>query len=197
MTGGGAALNTAKVQPGSSVAVLGAGGIGLNAIQGSALAGAETIVAIDMADNKLEFARTFGATHSVNPNRDGDPVAKIMSLVPGGVDYAFECIGLAATITQAYNMIRKGGMAIVVGVSPMTEMVTLPALMMPFQEKVLTGSMYGSARPHLDFPKLLSLYKSKKLKLDELVTQTYPIDEAPQAFEDLEKGANARGVIVF
>jgi S-(hydroxymethyl)glutathione dehydrogenase/alcohol dehydrogenase len=94
-------------------------------------------------------------------------------------------------------MICKGGKAVVVGVSAMTEMVTLPALLMPFQEKVLTGSMYGSARPHHDFPMLLSLYKDGKLKLDELVTQTYSIDDAPQAFEDLKNGANARGVIVF
>jgi S-(hydroxymethyl)glutathione dehydrogenase/alcohol dehydrogenase len=197
MTGVGAVLNTAKVEPGSSVAVVGAGGIGLNVIQGAALAGAETIIAVDLADNKLEFARTFGATHTINPNQDGDPVAKVMSLVEGGVDYAFECIGLAATITQIYNMICKGGKAVVVGVSAMTEMVTLPALLMPFQEKVLTGSMYGSARPHHDFPRLLSLYKAGKLKLDELVTQTYSIDDAPQAFEDLKQGANARGVIVF
>ncbi|UCE85812.1 MAG: Zn-dependent alcohol dehydrogenase [Deltaproteobacteria bacterium] len=197
MTGVGAALNTARVEPGSSVAVVGTGGIGLNVIQGAALAGAESIIAVDTADNKLEFARTFGATHTVNPKRDGDPVAKVMSLVPGGVDHAFECIGLAATITQVYNMICKGGKAIVVGVAPMTDMVTLPALLMPFQEKVLTGSMYGSARPAYDFPRLLSLYKAGKLKLDELVTQTYSIDDAPQAFEDLTQGANARGVIVF
>lgn len=197
MTGVGAALNTARVEPGSSAAVIGCGGIGLNVIQGAALAGANTIVAVDTADNKLEFARQFGATHTINPKSDGDPVAKVMGLVPGGVDYAFECIGLGATITQAYNMICKGGKAVVVGVSPMTESVTLNAMMMPFQEKVLTGSMYGSARPHFDFPKFLALYKAKKLKLDELVTHTYSIDEAPRAFSDLEKGVNARGVIVF
>ena len=197
MTGVGAALNTAKVKPGSSVVVIGAGGIGLNAIQGSAIAGAERIIAIDMQDKKLEFARQFGATHTLNPNTDGDPVAKVLELTGDGADYAFECIGLAATVTQAYNSIRKGGTAVVVGVSKPTDTVTLGTFMMPFQEKVLTGSMYGSARPREDFPRLLNLYKANRLKLDELVTSTYSIDDAPRAFEDLEKGVNARGVIVF
>jgi S-(hydroxymethyl)glutathione dehydrogenase/alcohol dehydrogenase len=197
MTGVGAALNTARVEAGSSVAVIGCGGIGLNVIQGAALAGAQTIIGVDLEDKKLEFAQTFGATHTVNPATDGDAVARILALTGGGADYAFECIGRAATIQQAYNAVRKGGMAVVVGVAPPTEQVQLGAFMMPFQEKVLTGSMYGSARPRIDFPRLLSLYKTNRLKLDELVTATYSIDEAPRAFADLEKGANARGVIVF
>jgi S-(hydroxymethyl)glutathione dehydrogenase/alcohol dehydrogenase len=197
MTGVGAALNTARVQPGSSVAVIGCGGIGLNVIQGAALAGAERIIGVDMDDKKLAFAQTFGATHTVNPGRDGDAVAKILELTGGGADYAFECIGRAATIEQSYNAVGKGGMAVVVGVAPPAEQVQLGAFMMPFTEKVLTGSMYGSARPRVDFPRLLALYKANRLKLDELVSATYSIDEAPRAFEDLERGANARGVIVF
>jgi S-(hydroxymethyl)glutathione dehydrogenase/alcohol dehydrogenase len=197
MTGVGAALNTAKVEAGSSVAVIGCGGIGLNVIQGAALAGAEMIIGVDMEDKKLGFAQTFGATHTINPGSDGDAVAKILELTGGGADYAFECIGRAATIQQIYEAIRKGGMAVVVGVAPPTEQVQLGAFLMPFQEKVLTGSMYGSARPRIDFPRLLSLYKANRLKLDELVTATYSIEDAPRAFEDMEKGANARGVIVF
>ncbi len=197
MTGVGAALNTAKVQPGSSVVVIGAGGIGLNAIQGAALAGAERVIAVDLEDKKLGFATEFGATHTINPSTDGDPVAKVMELTGDGADYAFECIGLGATVTQAYNSIRKGGTAVVVGVSNLAETVTLGTFLIPFQEKVLTGSMYGSARPREDFPKLLDLYKANRLKLDELVTATYSIDDAPQAFDDLQKGANARGVILF
>jgi NDMA-dependent alcohol dehydrogenase len=196
MTGVGAALNTARVEPGSSCAVFGSGGIGLNVIQGCALAGAERIIAVDLSDKKLEFARAFGATHTVNPG-GGDAVAKVMELTGGGADYAFECIGLSATIQQAYNAIRKGGTAVVVGVSRPTDVVQLGAFLMPFQEKVLTGSMYGSARPAIDFPRLLNLYKGGRLKLDELVTATYSIDDAPRAFADLEAGANARGVIVF
>jgi len=197
MTGVGAAINTAKVTPGSTVAVLGAGGIGLNVIQGAVLAGAHQIIAIDMADPKLEFAKRFGATHVVNPGRDGDATAKVMAMTGGGVDYAFECIGMGATIAQAYNMVKKGGTAVVVGVSKVTDTVTLGAFMMPFSEKVLVGSMYGSARPSTDFPKLLNLYKTHRLKLDELVTATYKIDDVNQAFEDMQRGANARGVIVF
>jgi Zn-dependent alcohol dehydrogenase len=197
MTGAGAVLNTAHVEPGASCAVFGAGGVGLNAIQGCAVAGAGPIIAVDMADKKLEFARTFGATHTINPATDGDPVAKIMAITGGGADYAFECIGLGATIQQAYNCTRKGGTTVVVGVSKPTEMVTLGAFLMPFQEKVLTGSMYGGARPSVDFPRLLDLYKGGRLKLDELVTATYSIDQAAQAFDDLVAGVNARGVIVF
>ena len=197
MTGAGAALNTARVQPGSSCVVIGAGGVGLNAIQGCAIAGAKQIIAVDMSDKKLEFARTFGATDTINPSTDGDPVGKILAATGGGADYAFECIGLGATIQQAYNCIRKGGTAVVVGVSKPTETVTLGAFMMPFTEKVLTGSMYGGARPSVDFPRLLDLYKAGRLKLDELVTATYRIDDAPRAFDDLVAGVNARGVIVF
>lgn len=197
MTGVGAALNTARVEPGSSCVVFGAGGIGLNAIQGCAVAGARQIIAIDMSDKKLEFARSFGATETINPSTEGDPTARILAATGGGADYAFECIGLGATIQQAYNCVRKGGMAVVVGVSKPTETVTLGAFMMPFQEKVLTGSMYGGARPSVDFPRLLDLYKGGRLKLDELVTATYSIDQAQQAFDDLVAGVNARGVIVF
>jgi S-(hydroxymethyl)glutathione dehydrogenase/alcohol dehydrogenase len=197
MTGVGAALNTARVEPGSSCVVFGAGGVGLNAIQGCAVAGANQIIAVDTADKKLEFARTFGATHTHNPATDGDAVGKIMALTGGGADYAFECIGLGATIQQAFGCIRKGGTAVVVGVSKPTETVTIGAFLLPFQEKVLTGSMYGSARPSIDFPRLLDLYKSGRLKLDELVTATYSIDQAEQAFSDLVAGVNARGVIVF
>ena len=197
MTGVGAALNTAKVEPGSSCVVFGAGGVGLNAIQGCAIAGAKQIIAVDMADKKLEYARTFGATHTLNPSTDGDPVGKVMALTGGGADYAFECIGFGATIQQAFGCVRKGGTAVVVGVSKPTETVTLGAFLLPFQEKVLTGSMYGSARPSIDFPRLLDLYKGGRLKLDELVTATYRIDDAPRAFDDLVAGVNARGVIVF
>lgn len=197
MTGVGAALNTAKVSPGSSVAVFGAGGIGLNVIQGAALAGAEKIIAVDLEDKKLEFASVFGATHTLNPKTGGDAVQAIMGLTGGGVDYAFECIGSAKVIEQAWNATRKGGTCVVVGVAKMTDQVTLGAFLLPFQEKVLTGSMYGSARPIIDFPRLLNLYKSHRLKLDELVTATYKIEEINRAFDDMQKGVNARGVILM
>ena len=197
MTGVGAAINTAKIQPGTSVAVFGAGGIGLNAIQGAALAGAERIIAVDLEDKKLEFAQQFGATHTINPSTDGDAVEKIRELTGGGADYALECIGVPEVILQAYNCVRKGGTAVVVGVSRMDGTITLPTFMLPFQEKVLTGSMYGSGRPNIDFPRLLALYRANRLKLDELVTKTYSIDQINEAFADMQKGVNARGVLVF
>jgi S-(hydroxymethyl)glutathione dehydrogenase/alcohol dehydrogenase len=197
MTGVGAAINTAKVRPGSRVAVFGAGGIGLNVIQGAALAGAEKIIAVDLEDKKLEFAQRFGATHTVNPSTDGDAVAKIMALTGGGADYTFECIGAPKVIEQAWNATRKGGTCVVVGVTKVTDQITLGTFMLPFQEKVLTGSMYGSARPAVDFPRLLNLYKRDRLKLDELVTSTYKIEEINRAFDDMQKGVNARGVILM
>jgi S-(hydroxymethyl)glutathione dehydrogenase/alcohol dehydrogenase len=197
MTGVGAALNTAKVRPGSSVAVFGAGGIGLNVIQGAALAGAEKIIAVDLEDKKLEFAAVFGATHTINPTTQGDAVPAIIGLTGGGAEYTFECVGVPKLIEQAFTATRKGGTCVVVGVAKATDQVTLGAFLLPFQEKVLTGSMYGSARPSVDFPRLLSLYKSHRLKLDELVTATYKIEEINRAFDDMQKGVNARGVILL
>jgi Zn-dependent alcohol dehydrogenase len=197
MTGVGAVFNRARVKPGSSCAVLGAGGVGLNVIQGCAIAGAETIVAVDMVDKKLEFAQQFGATHTVNPKNDGDAVARIQQITGGGADYAFEAIGLGATIAQTYQAVRKGGTAVIIGVPKMTEMLQLPAALIWMEEKNLMGSTYGSGQPKQDIPNLIKLYQRGRLKLDELVTATYSIDDAPRAFEDLEKGVNARGVIVL
>lgn len=196
MTGVGAVLNTAKVEPGSSVAVFGTGGVGLNAIQGAVLAKAETIIAIDLDANKLALATKLGATHTVDSN-EADPVAAIRDICKGGVDYAFECIGLGSVITQAYKSVRKGGTAVVVGIAKPKDSVRLNAFTIPFQEKTLTGSYYGSAKPWDDFPRLLDFYKAGRLELDRLVTTTYSIDDAPRAFEDLRNGINARGVIVF
>ncbi len=199
MTGVGAVVNTAKVEPGSTVVVFGTGGVGLNAVQGAVLADAEKIIAVDLDDKKLELAVMLGATHTINStgNSARDTIKAIKKICPGGVDYAFECIGLGTTILQAYQSLRKGGTAVVVGVSKLKETIELGTFTIPFYEKVLTGSLYGSAKPTEDFPRLLEHYKCGRLKLDELVTATYSIDEAPRAFEDLEKGLNARGVIVF
>jgi Zn-dependent alcohol dehydrogenase len=193
-TGVGAVLNTAKVEEGSTVVVIGAGGVGLNVVQGAVLAGAQRVIAIDTADEKLAFAKIFGATDVVNPKTDGDPVAKVKKGF-GGADYAFECIGLAQTIEQSFAMLKKGGTAIVVGIPAADQKVSLPASHFPFTEKVLTGSMYGSTRPRVDFPKFLDLYKAGRLKLDELVTARYRIEDANTAFDDMKK--NARGVIIF
>lgn len=196
MTGVGSVFNTAQLKPGSIAAVFGCGGVGLNVIQGCAIAGAETIIAVDTSDEKLEIARQFGATETLNAKNEED-VAKALKKRTGGVDYAFECVGAGAVVEQAYNSLARGGMAVAMGVAKVSDTTTFRTLTLPADERTLQGCWYGSARPQHDFPHLLSLYRRGKLKLDELVTRTYSIDEAPQAFEDLKSGRNARGVIVF
>ncbi len=197
MTGVGAVMNTAKVTPGSTVVVFGAGGVGLNAIQGCALAGAATIVAVDTTEAKLEMARAFGATHVLNAKTEENLAKTLRKLTAGGADYAFECVGSGEIAAQAYAALRKGGVAVVVGVASQKDTTTIRTASLTFEEKTLTGSYFGSARPREDFPRLLALYRGKRLKLDELITRRYAIDEAPQAFADLAAGRNARGVIVF
>jgi len=196
MTGVGAVINTAKVEPGASVAVIGCGGVGLNVVQGAALAGAEKIIAVDLNPKKLEWARQFGATHTVNP-ADGDPISQVLALTDGlGADYAFEVIGRADTAAQAYHSIRPGGMAVVVGVAKPDDMLMIPALSL-LQEKTLKGSIYGSARPSVDMPKLIDLYMNKRLKLDELVSRRIKLEQINEAFEWMEKGEVARSVIIY
>ncbi|MBX3610591.1 MAG: Zn-dependent alcohol dehydrogenase [Hydrogenophaga sp.] len=197
MTGVGAVVNAARVQPGSTAVVFGAGGVGLNAIQGCHIAGAAMIVAVDRADSKLELARLFGATHTVNASHDDNLVKTLRKLTGGGADYAFECVGLGEVVAQAYGCLRKGGTAVAVGVASVKDTTTLKTLTLSLEEKTLTGCYYGSGRPREDFPRLIALYRAGRLKLDELITHRYRIDEAPQAFADLSAGRNARGMIVF
>ncbi|MEK7364171.1 MAG: Zn-dependent alcohol dehydrogenase [candidate division NC10 bacterium] len=197
ITGVGAVFNCARVRPGSSVAVFGAGGIGLNIIQGAAIAGAEKIIAVDILPNKLEFARQFGATHTINGST-GNAVEQIRALTDGkGVEYAFEAIGLPATMRQAYDSLRKRGMAVVVGVTPMTAEVSVPVMSLVYEERILTGSVYGSSRPSIDIPKLIALYRSGKLKLDELLTRRYPFAQINEAYDALERGEVARSIVTF
>lgn len=196
MTGVGAATNTAKVEPGSVAVVFGCGGVGLNAIQGCRIAGAAMIVAVDMSDAKLEMAKEFGATHVMNAATP-DLVKALRKLTNGGADYAFECVGKGEIVAQAYGVLAKGGKAVAVGVAAQKDTTTVRTASLTFEEKTLTGSYFGSARPRQDFPRLLALYRAKRLKLDELITRRYRIDEAPQAFADLAEGRNARGVIMF
>lgn len=196
-TGVGAAIKTAKIAPGSTVAIFGCGGVGLCVVQGARLAGAERIIAVDMADNKLEMAASFGATDTVNA-ASGDPMALIKGITNGiGVDYAFEVIGIPAVIQQAYKATRRGGTLTVVGVGKFKDEVGFSALLLALSGKTIKGSMYGNVNAPVDFPKMLELDARGKLDLAGLVTKTYSIDEAAQAFADLESGANARGVIVF
>jgi S-(hydroxymethyl)glutathione dehydrogenase/alcohol dehydrogenase len=195
MTGVGAVINTAKVQPGRSVAVFGCGGVGLNCIQGAALAGAEPIIAVDILDNKLELSRLFGATHTINSARE-DPVARIREISGGpGVHYAFEAIGLVSDpFVQTILCTRKRGVTVYVGHAPFNTPVALDARML-MHEKTVIGSYYGTARPHVDFPRLIKLYQAGKLKLDELVTRRYPLEQVNDAFQALANGEVARSVL--
>jgi NDMA-dependent alcohol dehydrogenase len=196
-TGVGAVFNTAHVEPGSTVAVFGCGGVGLNVIQGAAIAGAGRVIAIDTMEAKLALAKQFGATETILA-KPGEDVAKALKKMTGiGPDYAFECVGAGALAETAYRAIRRGGKAVVVGVARPTDAMSFKPMTMVFEEKTLQGSYFGSCVPRTDFPKMLNLYMAGRLKLDELITRRYSVDEAPQAFADLESGRNARGVIVF
>jgi NDMA-dependent alcohol dehydrogenase len=194
-TGVGAVFNTAKVEPGSSVAVFGCGGVGLSVIQGALIAGARRIIAIDTLAPKLEMARKFGATDTILFT--DDPVKELKKLTGGGPDYAFECVGSGELAATAYRAIRRGGLAVVVGVAKPSDSTAIRTMTLPFEEKTITGSYFGSCVPRVDFPRMLALYMAGRLKLEELITRRYPIAEAPQAFADLQAGKNARGVIVF
>ena len=194
-TGVGAVFNTARVAPGASVAVFGCGGVGLNVVQGARIAGAERIIAIDTLPSKLEMAKEFGATDGLL--FEGDPTKALKKMTGGGPDYAFECVGNGELAAAAYKAIRRGGVAVVVGVAKPGDTTAVRTMTLPFEEKTLTGSYFGSCVPRIDFPRMLGLYMAGKLKLDELITRRYSIEEAPQAFADLESGRNARGVIVF
>ncbi|MFT3802179.1 MAG: Zn-dependent alcohol dehydrogenase [Burkholderiaceae bacterium] len=196
-TGVGAAINTARVRAGSSVVVFGVGGVGLNVIQGASIAGAAQIVAVDRNAAKLETARRFGATDVLAIEPGEDPTKALKKMTGGGADYAFECVGSGPVSELAYKALIRGGMAVIVGVARPGDNTSVRTMTLPFEEKQLVGSYFGSSVPKVDFPKLLSLYQGGKLKLDELITRRYSIDEAPQAFADLESGVNARGVIVF
>ena len=195
MTGYGAVVNTARVEPGSTVAVVGAGGVGLNIIQSARLAGAARIVAVDRVEHKLATARQFGATDTVNA-AEGDAVERVRELTGGGVDYAFEAIGLKATAEQAYEMAGRGGTAVIVGMVPPDDQISIRSDIW-LQEKSLKGSFYGSARFHVDMPRILELYLQGKLDLDSLVSRRYPLDEINEAFEALRSGEVARSVLTI
>ena len=197
ITGVGAVFNAARVKPGSSVAVFGTGGVGVNVIQGAAIAGAEKIIAVDILPSKLEFAKRFGATHTINA-KETKPVEAVRALTGGrGVDYSFEVIGLPETIRQAYDSLSKRGMAVAVGVAPMTTEVSVPIMSLVYEERILTGSVYGSSRPWIDIPILINLYRAGKLKLDELLTRQYPFAQINEAYAALERGEVLRSVVTF
>jgi S-(hydroxymethyl)glutathione dehydrogenase/alcohol dehydrogenase len=194
-TGLGAALNTAKVRPGSTAAVIGCGGVGLAAIQGCRIAGAARIIAIDNQEWKLELAQKLGATDGVLA--DANTVSKVIDMTSGGLDYCFEAIGIKELVTQSVQMIKKGGTAVMVGVVPFGTMVEIPGLDLVLSEKKLIGSMMGSNRFRVDMPNFVEFYLSGTLKLDEMISGRLPLSDINTAFEEMRKGAAARSVITF
>ncbi len=197
MTGFGAAVLRARVEPGSTAVVYGAGGVGLSAIMGCKLAGARAIVAADPVAFKRETALALGATHVVDPGSE-DVGALARGLTDGrGADYAFDTAGAPGVVAQAYDAVRRGGTVVSVGLPPEGVTADLPAADLPREEKVVTGSFYGSCRPQVDMPLVIDLYLEGRLDLDALVSRTYPLDEINEAFAAMNAGEVARGVIVF
>jgi S-(hydroxymethyl)glutathione dehydrogenase/alcohol dehydrogenase len=194
-TGVGAVFNTAGVEPGSSVAVIGCGGVGLSCVNGAAIAGAGRVIAIDTVASKLELARKFGATDAISA-ADGDPVQQVRELTGGGVDYSFEAIGLKVSTEQAFRMIRRGGTATVIGMIPVGTMIEIhgPDFL---AEKKIQGSNMGSNRFRIDMPRYVDFYLTGKLHLDDMVSQRLPLERVNEALAALKQGEVARSVLVF
>ncbi len=195
-TGMGAAMHTAQVKPGESVAVFGAGGIGLNIIQGAKLCGAKTLIAVDTLNSKLALAREFGATHALP--YQADIARRIRTLTGGrGADKVFEAAGIPALQEVAFEALRPGGTLTLVGTAPDASHTRLPGAQITRDEKVIRGCFYGSCSPRRDIPRLLDLYAARKLKLRELVSKRYRLDQINEAYADMVQGRLARGLIVM
>ena len=190
-----ATADTRSSSSGASVVVIGCGGIGLSAVNGAAIAGAGTIIAVDVSSEKLAAARTFGATHVVDASV-GDPVAAVRALTNQGADFAFEAVGRKETAEQAYEMIRYGGTAVVIGMVPQGQKLEIDAEAL-LMEKTLTGSNMGSNRFREDMPQLVEFYLGGKLHLDDMVTARVGLDDINEAFAAMSAGEVARSVIVF
>lgn len=200
LTGVGAALNTADIVPGGTVAVVGCGGVGLNVIQGARIAGAGEIIAIDMHAGKLELARQFGATQTVDVSGpETDPVRVVRGLTEGrGADVAFEVIGLAPTIEQVVKMTRRGGQAVLVGVPARDVLLNIEVFAdLLLQERAIKPCWYGSSDPQRDIPMMIERYRDGTLMLDELVSRTIDLADVNDAFEAMQRGEVARSVIDY
>jgi len=195
-TGLGAVFNRARVPAGSTVAVIGCGGIGLSVVQGARIAGAGRIVAVDTVPWKLELAARLGATDTVSA-AGGNPAKAVVDLTAGGVDYAFEAIGLPATVRQAVRMTRKGGTIVMIGVVPAGTSVELPGADIVLREKTILGCMMGSNRFRTDMPRYVELYRSGALRLDEMISARLPLEGVNDALDALRGGTAARSVILF
>jgi len=195
-TGVGAALNTARVEPGASVAVIGCGGVGQAVIQGARIAGAARIFAVDPVELKRKTAEQLGATDLVDPAQ-GDPVEQVKALTGGrGADFTFEVIGLPETVVQAFLMARRAGTVTIVGMPRMDSSVTLPGWALFYDEKRLLGCVYGSADPRRDFPRFIGLVETGRLDLGAMVSRRISLDEVNDAVRAMETGEVIRSVIV-
>lgn len=198
-TGWGSAVHAAQTEPGDTIAIYGIGGIGINSVQGAALAGARNVVAIDPLPNKREMAEKLGATHSCETAEEAQEL--ITQLTNGvGADKAIVTVGVveSAVVTSAFNAIRKGGTVVVTGLAdPSKTTIELPGALLTLFEKTIKGSLFGSGDPFHDIPKMVELYQSGDLKLDELVTKTYTLEEVNEGYDDLVAGKNIRGVIKY
>ncbi len=194
-TGVGAVVNTAQVEPGASVVVIGCGGVGLSVVMGAALAGAHPIIAVDVEDAKLEQARDLGATHAVRG--DGDLGAAVRAIVPGGADYAFEAIGLRPTIELMPELLCLGGVAVMVGMTAEDVRVSFSGFGLVEYGYSVLGSNYGSSVAPIDFPRIAALYEAGKLPIDRLITRRIALDEVDSAFDDMRARRGGRAVIVY
>ncbi|MEO9003664.1 MAG: alcohol dehydrogenase catalytic domain-containing protein [Ginsengibacter sp.] len=199
MTGYGSVVNAAKVKPGSSVVVIGVGGVGLNVIQAASLSGAKEIIAIDIKKNRLKMAEKMGATHVIIANKNDTNLLKAAQKVKKilqerGADYAFECTAIPALGASPLAMVRNAGTAI--QVSGIEEPITIDMNLFEW-DKIYLNPLYGKCRPQIDFPAIINHYENKQLLLEELITRTYSLSQLDKAFDDLLKGKNAKGVITF
>ncbi len=194
-TGVGAVLNTAKIEPGSTVAVFGAGGVGLAAIQGARIAGARKIIAVDKFEGKLAMAKRLGATDTVDASSN-DPVDEIRKLTGGGVDYSFEAIGLKSAAEQAFNALKPGGTATVIGMIPVGQKVEIDGYMF-LTERKLQGSSMGSNRFRIDMPNYIDFYMQGRLNLDDMISRRGKLEDVNDAFRAMKAGEVARTVLMF
>jgi S-(hydroxymethyl)glutathione dehydrogenase/alcohol dehydrogenase len=196
-SGFGAVINRAQVKPLSSVVVMGVGGVGMNSLQGAAFCGADPIIAVDISENKLSLAHTFGATHTINSKTEKDPIEAVKKLTSGrGADYVFVTVASMDALRQGFSMSGPRGMTVVLGLmgGNLSAFVPIEFIM---TEKILTGCGGGSIRPGLDIPALANLYLSGRLKLDELISGRYPLERINEAIDSLDKGEALRNLIVF
>jgi S-(hydroxymethyl)glutathione dehydrogenase/alcohol dehydrogenase len=196
MTGVGAVLNTARVPAGASMAVFGTGGVGLNVVQGGAMVAAHPIIAVDVKPARLEHALALGATHAVDASKE-DPAAAVRRITGRGADFTFVAVGNAPAVGQAADALAPGGTCVVIGVPPTGQTFPLDVRPLVTGERAIVGSSYGGARTREDLPRLVALYQAGKLKIDELITKRYGLDEANEAFRALAAGELGRGLIVF